>query len=98
MSSQPSFVRWQARLQPATPPPMIATLASSTTRRDHPATGLPSLHTSVAVAVLVVAADPDLPVVVALGSTLRGVVEDRVVAHDELKPAPGRGVGVEDVV
>src|SRR5262245_14541958 len=48
--------------------------------------------------VLVVPPDPELPVVVALLSAFRGVVEDRVVAHEELQPAPRRGVGVEDLV
>src|SRR6476660_4336321 len=47
--------------------------------------------------VSVVSADPELPIL-ALVAPLRRVVEDRVVRHDELQPAPGRRVGVVDVL
>src|SRR5918994_5697692 len=50
------------------------------------------------VLVLVVAADPKLPILFALGTTLRRVIEDRVVRHDELQPTPRRGVRVVDLV
>src|SRR6187401_3502437 len=46
--------------------------------------------------VLVVAAEPELPVVRAFGAALRGVVEDRVVAHQELQAAPRGRVRVVD--
>src|ERR671930_675437 len=51
-------------------------------------------HASLAL-VLIVPADPDLPVL-ALVAALRCVVEDRVVAHQKLDPAARRRVRVVD--
>src|SRR5512132_2910005 len=56
--------------------------------------GVASLRISLAL-VLVVPADPELPVR-ALVAALRCVVEDRVVAHQELQSTPRRRVGVVD--
>src|SRR4029434_4257883 len=47
------------------------------------------------VAVLVVAAEPELPAV-ALVAALGHPVQDRVVAHQELHPAPGGRIGLVD--
>src|ERR687898_558199 len=46
-------------------------------------------------AVFVVAAEPELPAV-ALVAALGHAVEDRVVAHEELHPAPGGRIGLVD--
>jgi len=50
---------------------------------------------SSALDVLVVAADPGLERI-ALVASLRRPVEDRVVAHQELDPAPGGRIGLVD--
>src|SRR5918994_1819537 len=50
------------------------------------------------VLVLVVAADPQLPILFALRTTLRRVIEDRVVRHDELQSTPRCRVRVVDLV
>src|SRR5262245_47387887 len=66
-------------------------------RRSEPGANVEGdcFRTAMRFAVLVVAVDPELEPI-ALVAALRRAVEDRVIAHQELNPAPGIRVGLVD--